>query len=1630
MKAGKLAIVLGGALAFSACTGMTRTVQTVKDKPLDVALDAASAHLTIRGACEDVRALVAEIRTLAAEQGESWQVSGPTLQRISERVRELQLRLSKIARGGVGTAVAVVVDFPRVMETVSVLAEALEGKAQAVPASVFLKAGAILDQAAAPAAPPGGLAGGPGPTPGAETPPVAIALPPSEIPESPTLTWNADARLLRQALLGLYDRDRDVRLRSLSDLARLRDARAVPVLLSLAGGGELAIPAVQALAKFPTLATVEHLRRLVETREYRLEARLEAVRSLGRMGTELAADTLFELSREHDAEIAGPARAELEANYTARLAILDALARGEIGAVAERETDGELARLLLALHDPRFPSLQDGAALSLAGLGDARAVPALGAMLQQAESARRLSAIAALGKIADPLASELLSQHARKKISDDEQRACLRALISQDTPAAAGAVLDLSWEVPGVMAGLADEANALLQRRLPERHRARELARSADPEVEVEILLDILSPIAARHTNGLRRAAALDADVLPALVPELENPLQAEWLIPLLEDRARPETRALLRGYAAERAHPLPLRILAVEALAAQPALAGVPLLEELHASSEEALREPIRKVLTRRYPDIAAARGLTWKETVPVSRAGVVPSALLMALHGAVGMYLVADASDPENDQLVYLPVLGGVILGAGSSLLLTWREESFTNAQAVWVATTGVWALGEAGLLGLALQSGEEEDPDMVRVGKALAFATQVGGLTFGWLTRNSLGKDWGQQVYMDLSWLVGGLSGLGLSMMLDDDLTSKSAAWAMGGGLLGLTLSGTLGRDLKFERGDALQTLNTMVIGAGLSALLVDSLQLDNRAAPGGAAILGMGLGFAAGSWIAAKTEVPPLLLLGIDGALVAGGLAGLGLAWQRADPSDQWDSLWILSGSLAGLGTAGLLARSVSFGPNDAWLAASAGLYGGWAGALIANAAQPDHAWAAPGGILAGVPLGLAAGAVAATYSESSPTDLVMGNLSFLAGNLAGLGALLQFDDLAGRRAPLLVLGGGAAGIAAGALFGRGLDYSGPDKLFMAEATAMGGFTGFGLMRALRPEHSTADLGGLALGGALGFTAGAVAAAHTDGSYGAVGRATLGFGLGTAFGAGLALSLPDLEAEPFWGILLGGAYAGLALDLATEAHTHFSPADRTLVLFGAGWGLYQGLALYGAADASEALTERAFWGSAILGGLGGALAAGTLAQFVEIPPSTVGRAATGGLFGSMLGLGLGLMVPDLGDEGPLALAMTGGWAGLSVYAFALKEAHYTGADYLALGLGGGWGLFQGYLIGKASSLEGDPLAGALIFGSGVGLIAGDVFARAADLDFSEVLFTELSAYAGSGLGAGAVMLDEDAGGGTIALASSLGGWGLKTLTGLVAGKLKFRRDDIWEYFLGQAYGSWHGLGLSLLGDQTDRELGAGALMGLSAGFLVPMITNQFQDYNLLQDALIAGGAALGTWIGAWGMYALANDDDSILLGALVGGDAGLLLAALALSDAMKVSNWSVGWTEITSVAGLALGVSFSAIFSKDSRVIAGGMALSTALGWLAGVIWTAAAGPPGGPGKGTAAPAPAPPEGAPSSQGPAAASEAFLPAGERSFFPRPPVPGIFLLPPPPGNDTLAPVWMVGVQGVMDF
>jgi len=579
--------------------------------------------------------------------------------------------------------------------------------------------------------------------------------------------------------------------------------------------------------------------------------------------------------------------------------------------------------------------------------------------------------------------------------------------------------------------------------------------------------------------------------------------------------------------------------------------------------------------------------------------------------------------------------------------------------------------------------------------------------------------------------------------------------------------------------------------------------------------------------------------------------------------------------------------------------------------------------------------------------------------------------------------------------------------------------MALSTVLGGWTGLWTVQALRGDKLEYAAGGALIGSALGFGAGAVAAAYTDPGYGQVGRVAAGYALGSLFTLSLGMTIESVDWSYVYGLMLGGGAAGLASALALEGVGELSSRDWLLVGFGSLWGLYQGMGSRAAAGVRGSWSDRVSWGSALLGLSGGALAAGALAYFTEVPADVVGRAATGGLFGSMIGGGLGLMMPQLEEKGPWALALSAGWAGLGVYAFSLPSAEYTAGDWLALALGGGWGVWQGYLIGSAAGFSGNQLSGALLLGLGLGFVGGDIFARADNLSVGEVLFTEISSYAGSGLGAGAAMLTEGAGATAVGLSSALGGWALKTATGFFADRLKFRPDDIFEYLFMQGFGSWQGAGFALLGEIEEREVQAGALIGLSSGFLLPLVTNQLQDFSLLDDLFIAGAAAIGSWTGALSVYSFNGSSDPILLGALLGGDVGLLAGGLVLSDAVGASLWRVGWTELTALGGLGLGVSITATFSRSPSVLSAGMALGTAAGLLAGALWTGLV------------PEPAP-KTARNAENTPVSENTYRPKGS-SFWERIVrwvMPAVVLLEPPQSRPHAPPTMLFGLQGIVDI
>jgi len=1309
--------------------------------------------------------------------------------------------------------------------------------------------------------------------------------------------------VLRPLLLDLYASTDAQKVDAIHRLAETRDLRLAPVLETLARrhkSASVRVAAIHALGFLPDPGVADLLRLLAMAQSKPGRDRRAALQALANHGNNEAADLLYDLRQELPPDLGKEAVALLVEKYPSRLAYRRALYDGRTDVVEAREQDGELAELLAALFDPALSARRTTAAMALAALGDPRAIPALEVALTDSSKVVRLTAVSALEFLPHPAASHALARGvADPRLNTSERARCARALMTHDNKLAATLAFDLAWRHRNLFQehGLDEEVQELAARRLPDRVVAR-LSEDRGPGAgaDLEILLDLLQEDShLRRLEAVRRAGVQQADVLPALLPELRRRGMKSEAVAAVGEYRKPPARLALAAFALDPSNAETLRRQAVEALAKQP---DQPAAEEVirvyRGSSDEEFKRFVVLTLMHHHPAAAERAGLT---DVVIDRSGLVPMMLGCGVHGAIGMVLLSDAANPSEEKITFLPAMGGAIIGAGAPLVLTLGEE-VTPAQAFWVTSGGAWGLTQGALLGVALRGPADdgvEDTDR-RWTEALALTGQVTGLVGTWLTRDGMGKDPLQAGFMNTSLVVGGLGGLGAAMQEENRSARATAAWMLGGTTAGLLTSGLLGPEFRYGPPDYPQVFST--------------------------------------TWM------------------------------------------------------------------------------GGWTGYWALRSIRPGHEGADSGGILLGGTAGFALANVLAAQTEPDTGFIGFLNYSFIAGNIGGLGIAAQFEDSDGDAVAPWLVGGGATGLALSGLLGRDFKFGPADQYQTLAGVGLGAWTGGYLLDILRPDHDTAASGGMYLGSSLGFAAGSVLSAYTEPSGDEVTHDLIGFGIGTPFGAGLGLSIPDLDTAYVESLMLLGGWGGLATAIATEEYTRFSEGDRALVGLGGIWGLWQGLGFREILDGSGSRTG---WGAAMLGSSTGVIVAGAAAQYLEPDMDQVGRAATGGALGAWLGRSVGMLVPELDSRGIMSLAMSGGWAGLITKGWYIPPAEFTSGDYLAIMGGAGWGLFQGQLIATAADMGDERGDGTRSLGLGLGILAGEAFARAGNLEFSSVLFTELNGYSGSGLGAGFALLNEDSSDSTVSIVTSLAGWGSKLTTAMVADELVFRPDDTWEYLIGQGFGMGQGVGYADYADASERQQGAAILIGASAGYLVPMVTNQFVDYSPKEDLLITGGVFWGLWQGGWWPYALGGDGDDSLLWALIGSDVGLLASGLALSPLFDVSAARLGWIELFGMGGLALGSSSAAIFSSNNRTIAMGMSIGSTLGLIGGIFMPVK----------------------PAADSGARSSSSLASADESSAYPRirigdielPPMyPATFLAPPPTGQSDAAPVMCFGVEGIL--
>jgi HEAT repeat protein len=1347
---------------------------------------------------------------------------------------------------------------------------------------------------------------------------------------------------------------KESRLEALRRLAESRDARILPVLLAQTRQGTLAsrTEVVEALGRFADPGVALYLAGLAGSTRNPTALRETAITALGDQGIELAGELLLELGRALPGPLAVKAEALAAAKYPREVFLRAAVEAGNTGVLAEQPQDAELVRLLVQLSATSMPASRAASATGLGRLQDPRAVRALDGAIRSRDRGLAQAAVDALGNLDVPLSAHILARGVSDSSLPMARRGrCLKMLMEQANIAAAPLVFELSWSHSQVFTKVASAEE--LASYLNERLNARMVDRSDQSRAafDVELLIDLQQMDSSKRTlKALNVARKFPGRIhlLPALLRHLQQPgFQREAVLTVGQydsDRAR----ISLGRIVADVTESGTLRLLALEHLARQQSPQAFKLLVQLHKGERnEESRVRILESIRQYHPEAGRQAGLIVDEKI---RSGLIPMMIVGGIHAGAMMGLASDSIDPRDRSNIVLPVVGGAILGAGGPLLLTLGDEVHP-AEAAWVGTIGGWGLLDGALVAAMFQrnrDSEEGDEDDSRLLEATMAAGQLTGLVTAWLTRKDAGRDPGMIAYLNLSAVVGLGAGWGIALLDENSSSNLGAGLALSGSIGASLASRYLARDVKFSTEDHLLMASTSWMSAWSVAWMARSMGITHKEGLWGGIMLGTGLGFAGGSVLAAYTDWDVRHSFYSNSAFAAGNLAGFGAAKLVEDSSTEMMGALMVTGGAAALTAAVILADDLRFEGADVWTVTSATGIGGWSGGWLAESFGADHAEGPLGGVALGSALGYGIGSVLAATTDVDPAFLGYVNLAYFMGNTGGLGAALQSEHLDAGSAGAWMVGSGAAALGSAVFLGRDLRFSNRHMYQTALTMGLGGWTGYYALNVARPDHISSAEGGLLLGTAAGFAAGSVLAAFTDPEFGHLNRGAAGFGIGTSFGLGMGLVMTDLEERWANSMMLAGGLAGTASYLAMEDYTSYSDSDVGLLALGGLWGTWQGNAMWQALGGTSDSTRT---GARLLGGATGLIATTAVSQFADWEWERIAWASSGGAVGSILGGGLGLMASDLPAEGRWTLSVIGGWSGLLSELLLVPDSEFTGGDVAAMVAGTGWGIGQSWLIANAVDASETALIGALMFGGSVGYLSGEVYGRATDANASAVLYTELASYGSVAMGSGSVLL----GGGsdeTLAVVTSLSGWGAKIATAFVAEDMQFAPDDAWEYLLGQGFGAWQGLGYAAYFDVSDRRRGGATLMGISSGFLVPLVLNQFGDFTAWEDFLLTGGIVWGTWFGVWSPYAYGDTgfsmkDDPKLLGALIGGEVGLLATGLSL--ALGVSPETVGWTQLVGLMGMALGSSGTAIFSQDGPTVGTGMLVGTAAGLVTGAIW---------------------------------------------------------------------------------
>ena len=431
------------------------------------------------------------------------------------------------------------------------------------------------------------------------------------------------------------------------------------------------------------------------------------------------------------------------------------------------------------------------------------------------------------------------------------------------------------------------------------------------------------------------------------------------------------------------------------------------------------------------------------------------------------------------------------------------------------------------------------------------------------------------------------------------------------------------------------------------------------------------------------------------------------------------------------------------------------------------------------------------------------------------------------------------------------------------------------------------------------------------------------------------------------------EPGGLSFLGGAAVGGVTPWLLTLRSEVSAASGFWIDSTTTWGFASGgfTAMAADLDQDDSLLT-------LIGGQAAGLAAGLLTHD-RIPYSAgdVGYINGAAYTGMLAGFGATVLadVDRMQDAAPALQAglVAGGVAG----ALLTERLTLTPGDsalLVANTLSGMW--IGGWLplVLLDDGYKDDHVGGGVLIGAGVGYAAGTLLSQQLDLAPADVFETSVAGTWGTFVGLGTAMMLSTGEGSPRALGALVLGGGAAGVTAasLTARDTEYSEGDLLTVISGMGWGLWQGAGLgSLAFDRGTNRTGA-TLFGLGAGGAAGAVIAQMTSPTPLDVGMALSGGVWGGWLAGWAAYVAQKrsdsvDDDDVLLATLLGSDAGLALAAVALSPLLDVPPERLGWVNAAGILGMGVGTSVAAVVSDQ---VAEGNLAGSALGLGAGVVLT--------------------------------------------------------------------------------